>query len=162
MGRLLIALIFCVLGILMQGLINLDLGQIIIILSVPAMLIFLLLNRSPSWLWFFFLLAGCLGGIEFLHGYFITPIAYYYYIAGWLGGLAGVVTAILAPLHGPIFLMTSWLVGESADYIGDFFSGLFFALTSLFVYSAPFSEPLWEKIKGWRTKIRNRKTGIEK
>ncbi len=156
MSRLFAALFFCILGLLMKGLMNLDLSQILIILCLPVLFIFLLFNRQPAWLGFFAIVAGCMGGIEFIYGYFISPILYYFSIAGWFGVLGGILTALLAPIHGPIFLIVAWLVGESLSYVADFFSSILFAVASLFIYTSPFSETPWEKLSElWRKEKNN-------
>ena len=130
-------------GILLKGLLYLSLGDILISLAVPVMLLYKLFGNRPSFFIYVGMIAGILGGFAVLWAYIIVPIQYYYQVWGWLGIVGGIVATLLLPVQLILFLVVTYIKGGAAMYLGNFFAGLCFGLAGLSLFNSAFSMPIW-------------------
>lgn len=143
MLQLLLALFFVAVGVLVEGLANLNIGEIIVLCAWPVLFTHKLLGNRPA------LLAG-LGKITWFAGamaaafaYFIVPIMYYQVVWGWPGVVAGIVCAILAPLQLILFVVASAFNDGSAPYAVRFIGGLSFGLAAFLMMGAATQPSPW-------------------
>jgi hypothetical protein len=137
------AFVAAVAGVLLKGLLHLSLGEILISLAVPVMLLYKLFGNRPSFFVYAGMIAGFLGGFAALWAYVVVPIQYYYQIWGWLGIVGGIVAVLLLPAQLILFLVVAFLKGGAAVYLANFFAGICFGLAGLLLFSSAFSMPIW-------------------
>ncbi len=147
MLKVLGAFVAVVLAIFMEGLRNLSLGDMLLILAVPIMFVYKLLGNRPAFLIYVGIFCSFLGGWAFLWGYIVVPTQYYYSVWGWPGIVGGVVAAILLPLQLLMFFAVAYFKGGAAEYIGKFLSGVFFSIAGLMLWFSSFSASPWERFR---------------
>lgn len=143
MIKVFVALTITVIGVLLKGLLNLSLAEILMIAMIPFVFLYKLLGNRPGFLIFAAALGAFAGGVSAFWGYVIVPIQYYYSVWGWGGVVAGVIAALLLPLEFFLFLGVAFFKGGAAAYIGKFFGGICFGLAGLFLFHSAASESPW-------------------
>ena len=141
------ALVAVVLAILMKGLLNLTLGDMLLIVAVPLMFFYKLFGNRPGFLIYVGFASGFLGGWAFIWGYIVVPIQYYYSVWGWPGVVGGVIATILLPFQLLLFFAVAFFEGGAAEYIGKFISGVLFAIGGMLLWLSVLSASPWERFR---------------
>lgn len=136
-----------VLAILMKGLWNLSLGEMLLIMAIPLMFLYKLFGNRPTFLLYVGFFSGFLGGWAFIWGYIVVPIQYYYSLWGWSGVAVGVIATILLPFQLLLFFAVAFIKGGAAEYIGRFISGVLFAVTGTLLWLSALSTSPWERLR---------------
>jgi len=143
MVKVLVALVIAAVGVLLKGLLNLSLADVLVVLAIPFVFLFKLFGNRPGFLVYAAMLGGFAGGVSVFWGYVIVPIQYYYSLWGWSGVAAGVIAAVLLPLEFFLFLGVAFFKGGAAEYMGKFFGGICFGLSGLFLFNSALSRSPW-------------------
>ena len=143
MLQVLIALVLAVIGVLMEGLLNLSLAATALLLAAPCVFFYKLFGNRPSFLVYTAIIGAFGGGIAAFWGYVVVPIQYYHSVWGWGGVVAGVIAAILLPLEFVLFFAVAYFKGGAAVYIGKFLAGVCFGFASLFLFNGAFATSPW-------------------
>lgn len=141
------AFVAAVLAILMKGLINLSLGEMLLILAIPFMFLYKVFGNKPAFLLFVGFFSGVLGAWDFIWGYIVIPIQYYYSLWGWSGVAAGVIATILLPFQLLLFFAVAFFKGGAAEYVGRFIAGVLFGITGLLLWISTLSASPWERFR---------------
>ncbi len=143
MVKVLVALVIAAVGVLMKGLLNLSLADVLVVLAIPFVFLFKLFGNRPGFLVYAAMLGAFAGGVSVFWGYVIVPIQYYYSLWGWGGVAAGVIAAVLLPLEFFLFLGVAFFKGGAAEHMGKFFGGICFGLSGLFLFNSALSQSPW-------------------
>lgn len=143
MLQVLIALVLAVVGLLMEGLVNLSLAATLLLLAIPCTLLYKIFGNRPSYLVFAAIVGTIGGGIAAFWGYVVVPIQYYHSVWGWGGVVAGVIAALLLPLEFVLFFAVAYFKGSATIYIGKFLAGICFGFSSLFLFNGAFAKSPW-------------------
>ncbi len=143
MIKVFVALVIAVIGILLKGLWNLSLAEMLVVAMIPFVFLHKLFGNRPSFLIYAAILGAFAGGVSAFWGYVIVPIQYYYSVWGWGGVVAGIIAALLLPLEFFLFLGAAFFKGGAAAYIGKFFGGICFGLAGLFLFHSGASQSPW-------------------
>ena len=146
MVKVFVALVLAVIGVLMKGLMNLSLADMFVFLMIPLVFLYKLLGNRPGFFAHAATLGMFAGGMSAFFGYVVAPIQYYYSVWGWGGAIAGIVAALLLPLEFFLFLGVAFFKGGAANYMGQFFGGIFFGLTGFILYYGAVSESPWNSL----------------
>lgn len=147
MLKVLGAFVLATIAIVMKGILNLSLGDMLLILAVPFVFLYKLLGNRPAVLSYVGIFAGFLGALAGIGGYIVVPIQYYYSLWGWSGVAAGIIATILLPFQLLLFFGVAFFKGGAAIYMGKFISGVLFAVSGLLLYKSIFSASLWERFR---------------
>lgn len=143
MLQIVAALFFVALGVVLEGLANLNLGEIIVLCAGPVLFVHKLFGNRPAVLAGVGKIAWWAGAMAAAYGYFIVPIMYYQVIWGWKGVAGGIVCAILAPLQLVLMMVASYLNDGSAPYLSQFFGALAFGLAAFMFLGAAGQPSPW-------------------
>lgn len=143
MVKVLIAIVIATIGLLMKGLLNFSLADVLVILMIPFVFLYKLFGNRPSFLLYAAMLGAFAGGVSAFWGYIIIPIQYYYSLWGWGGVVAGVIAAFLLPLEFFLFLGVAFFKGGAAEYIGRFFGGICFGFAGTLLFWGAASRSPW-------------------
>lgn len=143
MIKVFVALVIAMIGVLLKGLLNLSLAEILVVAMIPFVFLYKLFGNRPGFLIYAAMLGSFAGGVSAFWGYVIVPIQYYYSVWGWGGVVAGVIAALLLPLEFFLFLGVAFFKGGAAEYVGKFFGGLCFGFAGLFLFLSAVSQSPW-------------------
>lgn len=147
MLKVLGAFVLAAIAVAMKGVLNLSLGDILLILAVPFVFLYKLLGNRPEVLAYVGFFAGFLGALAFIAGYVVVPIQYYYSLWGWFGVAAGIIATILLPFQLLFFFGVAFFKGGAAIYLGKFISGVLFAVSGLLLFTSVHSTSPWERFR---------------
>jgi hypothetical protein len=151
MIKIFIAFIITIIGILLKGLWNLSLAEMLVFAMVPFVFLYKLFGNRPSFLIYAAIIGSFAGGVSAFCGYVIVPIQYYYSVWGWGGVITGIIATLLLPLEFFLFLGVAFFKGGAAAYIGKFFGGICFGLVGLFLFQSAISQSPWYWLSRRRT-----------
>lgn len=143
MIKVLVAFVVAIAGILLVGLLNLSIANVVVVFAVPFVFLFKLLGNRPLFFVYAAFIAAFAGGVSVFFGYIVAPIEYYFSIWGWVGVVAGVIAAILLPLQLFLFLSVAFLKGGAGVYLGQFLGGLCFGISGFLLYVGATSQSPW-------------------
>ena len=143
MVKPLVALVIAAVGVLLMGLVNLTLVEVLVIVAVPFVFLFKLFGNRPAFLRYAGVLGAFAGAVSAFWGYVIVPIQYYYVLWGWGGVAAGVIATILLPLEFFLFLGVAFFKGGAAEYVGKFFGGICVGLSGQLLLNSAISQSPW-------------------
>lgn len=140
MMKIFFSIIFAFLGIILKGLLNLSLAELLLILMIPVIIIYKISGSSKTSFAYAAFIAAFAGGLSALWAYIIVPIQYYHAIWGLKGIVVGIIATILLPLQFFLFLFVALFKGGAFLYICKFFAGIFFGLSGFFAFKTIISK----------------------
>jgi hypothetical protein len=147
MIKVLFGLALVLVAIVLKGLVNITLGDVLLLLAAPILLVYKMLGNRPSFFVYVGFLAGLLGAAAFVCGYIVVPLQYYYSLWGWYGVVAGVVATLLLPVQLFLFLGVALIKGDAWLYVGKFITEVIFGFAGMLLFASCLSASPWERFR---------------
>jgi hypothetical protein len=137
------AIVIVTVGLLVEGLINVSVADILVVLAIPFVCLYRLLGRRPRFLRYVGNVAMFAGAVSAIYGFAWAPTRYYYGLWGWSGILLGVIAAVVVPLQPIVLLATAFIKGGAAIPIAKLLSGICFGIAGRLLSIASATPPIF-------------------